>query len=181
MTSTYEWTRSEALPLAMQGCTHCFGLGLRDGSRATVNPCGCVLRKIFKSCHDRFRQCVELQRTQMPVLGIAAEEGSGPQNKRQYSRRNEEYIADFVNVARRVLAGNVRQLRVFQLHFLYGAEWKACASKLGLDKGEFFHEVYRVQEKLGLHYRELQPYALFPLDEYFSAGCPNRLREKETK
>jgi hypothetical protein len=37
-----------------------------------------------------------------------------------------------------------------------------------LDRGDFFHIVYRVQERLGKVFRELEPYALFPLDEYFT-------------
>ena len=36
-----------------------------------------------------------------------------------------------------------------------------------MDRGTFFHSVYRIQEKLGHAFSELEPYALFPLDEYF--------------
>ena len=36
-----------------------------------------------------------------------------------------------------------------------------------MERGDFFHEVYRIQRKLGRIYRELTPYSLFPLDEYF--------------
>jgi hypothetical protein len=39
-----------------------------------------------------------------------------------------------------------------------------------MERGDFFHEVYRIQKKLGRIYRELQPYALFPLDEYFGGS-----------
>ncbi len=40
-----------------------------------------------------------------------------------------------------------------------------------MDRGSFFHEVYRIEQKLGKTFRELEPYALFPLDEYFSGGA----------
>ena len=36
-----------------------------------------------------------------------------------------------------------------------------------MDRGSFFHEVYRIEQKLGRTFRELEPFALFPLDEYF--------------
>ena len=39
-----------------------------------------------------------------------------------------------------------------------------------MERGDFFHEVYKIQEKLGRVMRELQPYALFPLDEYFGGA-----------
>lgn len=37
-----------------------------------------------------------------------------------------------------------------------------------MDRGLFFHSIYRIQQKLGKVFRELEPYALYPLDEYFS-------------
>ena len=36
-----------------------------------------------------------------------------------------------------------------------------------MDRGNFFHAVYRVKQKLGKVFRELQPYGLYPLNEYF--------------
>jgi hypothetical protein len=39
-----------------------------------------------------------------------------------------------------------------------------------MERGDFFHAVYRIQRKLGRIYRELAPYALFPLDEYFGGS-----------
>jgi hypothetical protein len=38
-----------------------------------------------------------------------------------------------------------------------------------MDRGTFFHEIYRIQQKLGKVFRELEPHALFPLDEYFNS------------
>jgi len=50
---------------------------------------------------------------------------------------------------------------------LLGADWKLCCRRLKMDRGNFFHTLYRIQQKLGRVFRELEPYALFPLDEYF--------------
>jgi hypothetical protein len=50
-----------------------------------------------------------------------------------------------------------------------------CCSRLGLGRGNFFHAVYRIQEKLGRVFREVQPFSLFPLDEYFSGRTYNEM------
>jgi hypothetical protein len=36
-----------------------------------------------------------------------------------------------------------------------------------MDRGIFFHAVYRIEQKLGRAFREVTPYPLFPLDDYF--------------
>ena len=76
-------------------------------------------------------------------------------------------MADFCLVSRRTL--DEHQYRIFTNHFLLGADWKLCCRKLGMDRGAFFHEVYRIEQKLGRTFRELEPFALFPLDEYFNS------------
>ena len=75
-------------------------------------------------------------------------------------------MADFCLVSRRNLTET--EHRLFRYHFLLGAEWMLCARKLGLSRGNFFHAVYRIEQKLGRVFRELQPYPLFPLDDYFN-------------
>ena len=81
--------------------------------------------------------------------------------------KNEEYIADFCLVSRRTL--DEAQYRIFRFHYLLGADWKLCCRRLNMDRGTFFHEIYRIEQKLGRTFRELEPYALFPLDEYFNS------------
>jgi hypothetical protein len=56
---------------------------------------------------------------------------------------------------------------VFSAHFLLGADSNLCCRQLKMDRGIFFHHVYRVMQKLGREFREVSPYPLFPLDEYF--------------
>jgi hypothetical protein len=36
-----------------------------------------------------------------------------------------------------------------------------------LDRGTFFHSIYRIEQRLGRVFAELEPYALYPLSEYF--------------
>jgi hypothetical protein len=65
------------------------------------------------------------------------------------------------------------EYRLFRYHFLLGADWKLCTRRLGIDRGNFFHSVYRIEQKLGRTFRELTPYPLFPLDDYFHG--PSRM------
>jgi hypothetical protein len=90
----------------------------------------------------------------------------GGQNRRSvWSRKDEEYVADFCLVSKRFL--DEFEYKLFRFHFLLGADWKLCCRQLKMDRGVFFHSVYRIQQKLGRAFRELKPYPLFPLDEYF--------------
>ncbi|MGD0201386.1 MAG: hypothetical protein ABSD27_11610 [Bryobacteraceae bacterium] len=90
-----------------------------------------------------------------------------PGRERNFSwgRKDEEYMADFVLVSRRTL--DEFHNKIFRYHFLLGADWKLCCRRLGTDRGNFFHAVYRIEQELGRVFRELEPYSLFPLDEYF--------------
>ena len=42
--------------------------------------------------------------------------------------------------------------------------------QLKMERGRFFHAVYRIQEKLGKVFSELEPFALYPVDEYFGSN-----------
>ena len=80
-------------------------------------------------------------------------------------------MADVWLVARRTLADSPVDWAVFRWHYLLGADWKLCARRLNITRGNMFHAFYRVEEKLGKTFRELQPYPLFPLDEYFGGAA----------
>jgi hypothetical protein len=159
-----EWTRSETLVLAQQSCIFCYGLGLRQGRSGASKPCNCVFRAIFRACYARFRQCASKEKY---VSRVSLEANPGRHRKSVWGLKNEEYIADFILVSRRTLSDY--EYVVFKYHFLLGADWNLCCKKLKLDRGEFFHEVYRIQQKLGRTFRELEPHALFPLDQYFNS------------
>ncbi len=159
-----QWTRSETLALAQQSCTYCYGLGLRPGRSGVSTPCNCVFRAIFRACYARFRQCTSKEKY---VSRVSLESNPGRQRKATWGLKNEEYIADFCLVSRRTL--DEHQYKIFKFHFLLGADWRLCCRKLDIERGEFFHEVYRIEQKLGRTFRELEPFALFPLDEYFNS------------
>lgn len=53
-----------------------------------------------------------------------------------------------------------------------GADWKLCTRRLNIDRGTFFHIVYRVEEKLGRAFAEIEPYPLYPVEDYFGGIVP---------
>ncbi len=164
-----EWTRSETLALAQQSCTLCFGLGLREGRARASTPCHGVFRAIFRACFQQFKSCAAKEKY---ISRVSLEPVAGRDRKKSWGLKDEEYMADFVLVSRRNL--DEIEYRIFKFHFLLGAEWDLCCRRLKLERGEFFHHVYRIQQKLGRTFRELEPYALFPVDEYFNGTQRSR-------
>ena len=160
-----EWSRSETLALAQQSCSHCYGLGLRPGRGGVSTPCNCVFRAIFRACYARFRRCASKEKY---ISRVSLEANPGRQRKSTWGMKNEEYIADFCLISRRTLSEY--EYTLFKFHYLLGADWKLCCRRMNLERGTFFHEAYRIEQKLGRTFRELQPYALFPLDEYFNGS-----------
>jgi len=109
-------------------------------------------------------------------VGIENKPGSSP----TYCRKREEYLADFCLVSRRHLSAEEFQL--LTAHFIHGKERAACMRKLRMDRGTFAHAVYRVQQKCGRAFAEVEPYPLYPLGSYFSseAGSPRMFHNAPT-
>jgi hypothetical protein len=82
-----------------------------------------------------------------------------------YARPHEDFAADFSIIARRTLLPV--EWNILNLHLIGGRQWREVAPMVGLDRGQFFHAVYRVQHKLGKAFRETRPYGLWPLSDYF--------------
>jgi hypothetical protein len=156
------WERSETIALAKATCTHCHGYGLRPGRQDREVACNCVYRAIFRACYARFR---DLATQEKHMSRVCLEFGHRTEGRMTYGRKNEEYLADFYLISRRTL--NTAEFDVFRYHFTLGANWKLCCWRLKIDRGTFFHTVYRIEQKLGRIFRELEPYGLYPLDEYF--------------
>jgi hypothetical protein len=156
-----EWNHSTAIALSKTGCVHCNGLGLR----ISQEPCNCVLRSVFRACYSRFKNCILSQGHAGTVQWEHC--GSGRDSRRSYGRRTEDFMADFCLVAMRTL--DTTEYQLFRFHYLLGADWKMCARRMGLDRGNFFHMAYRVEQKLGRAFATLTPYALYPLAEYFGS------------
>jgi hypothetical protein len=157
-----EWNQSDVLALAMEKCAICDGFGLKTCANGETAACNCVQRKIFKICYDRFK--VALLRKESLNKPVQERTGSS-EGKLTWARKDEEYVADFLLIAKRTLTG--LDYLVFKYHFLMGADWKLCCRKLNVEKGRYFHSLYRLMTKLGRTFAELEPYPLYPLDDYF--------------
>jgi len=92
---------------------------------------------------------------------------------RFFSRKREEFVADFCLIAEREL--NPEDYRIFRYFFLLRADWKLCSRFTGLDRGNCFHAIYRVEEKLGRCFAEMKPYPLYPTDEYMGGTVKSAL------
>jgi hypothetical protein len=155
--------QSNAIGLAKASCIICHGVGVRVIRKDTEVPCHCIFRAIFRACLNRFRHCTI---SADHVGSVSLEFCRGNEGRRSYSRKQEEYVADFCLVSRRAL-NDEAEYTLFKYHFLLGADWKMCCRRLKMDRGSFFHTVYRIEQSLGRVFCELEPYALYPLDEYF--------------
>jgi hypothetical protein len=160
--SIMEWNRSNVLGLAKASCFACQGLGIRFVRKDKEVPCNCVFRAVFRACYNRFRQCAL---SADHIGSVALEYCKGAEGHRNYGRKREEFAADFCLVSRRHLGPSEYQL--FRYHFLLGADWKLCCRRLKLERGVFFHSVYRIEHRLGRVFATLQPYPLYPVNEYF--------------
>lgn len=156
------WDHSRVIGLAKSSCCTCHGYGLRVVHKKKQLPCHCVFRAIFRACYNRFRDCVA---NAGHTSSITLDFPPRKETRRFYSRKREEFIADFCLVSAREL-GPV-EYGVFRDYFVIGWDWKTCCSRLKLDRGNFFHLVYLIEQKLGKIFAELEPYPLYPLDEYF--------------
>ena len=159
----FQWTRSTSLALARQRCELCHGLGRVGDSFST--PCRCVLRSIFRLCHERFIDCVKGEKfTSVVKLDLH----NGPERRGTWSFKHEEYMADFILLAHRTLSAE--DYRLFRYRFLLGADWRLCAEKMRMDRGTCFNRIYSMMQRLGRAFAETEPYPMFPLSEYFYAS-----------
>lgn len=152
------WPRGILLAMSDVRCTSCRGLGGAEG-----RPCRCVLRRVFRAVIARVWEIQESEVRPMQVRYYAGRRGRMPWIS--YARQYEDFVADVHLVARRSLSA--RQWKLFRWHYLEGRTYRFCCPRLGWDRANFFHECYRIEERLGRVFRELRPYALFPTREYF--------------
>jgi hypothetical protein len=158
-----EWNPSDLLSLARLSCTTCQGEGAIHQKKGKIKPCSCVLRAIFRACYARFRVAAGREKH---LSKVSFEHFGGKERRMMWARKEEEYAADFHLVSRRAL--DPFHYQIFTFHFLLGADWRLCCRRLQMERGRFFHAVYKVQETLGRVYYELEPYSLYPPREYFT-------------
>ena len=112
---TFDWSSSEAIGLAKEGCTHCLGIGLRRGGRIEEAPCSCVLRHIFRTCYAKFRYCASKEKH---MGKVRLEPMTGNDGSYVWAMKDEEFMADFCLVSQRAL--DDLDYKIFRFHFLCG-------------------------------------------------------------
>ncbi len=169
----------EAAALAQGRCSQCGGSGLLLTKRTEnpddeVTPCTCVCRRIFNACWYRYQTIQESGRYESPVILSRLLNASRP---------HEEYAADFVQTSRRALRELIDEpvlLEIFELHMVRMKAIGTCARKLRIDQQQLEYQIRRIEVYLGRVYRELEPYPLFPLYEYFAKNgaeyCSSRYK-----
>jgi len=147
-----EWTKSETLALASLRCPQCCGLGLVRGPLGVNAPCQCVLQKIFRVVWNRYK-FARLDQRGTPIHNVSGLSKGARRQPGKYAYLLEEFIADFELIAARTLTED--EFRMFKR----------------LDSLSTYTR-NKLEAKLGRAFRETEPFALFPLDAYFSRPAP---------
>lgn len=142
------WTRSETLAIADCDCTQCHGLGLEHGKLGSIEPCNCVLQAVFRAVFDRFQVCTAKEKS----LSRVTLDPQGPAGRATWGRKDEEFVADVLLIARRTL--NRAEMRLWRLHYVLGADWRLCCQRLDVGRAAFLSAAYRVEQKLGRAFRD---------------------------
>ncbi len=167
---------SDADPLALStpSCRRCGGLGTIRKRRG-YRTCACVYRRVFRACLTSYHHC----QASMGSAGAVQYERVGHAQGRcaiVASFKRAEYAADFIMLARLVLASRPIELAVFEAYHVDDQEWLVAVPRVNaslhlprpLNRGAFFHAVYREEGLLGKAILQTHPYSLFPPRSYFA-------------
>ena len=157
-------TRSNLTAVARANCSACQGLGaqLVDGT-----PCPCALREIFRQCHSRFRDCNNKPKHLSAAILMRSR---GASASVAFVRPNENYIADFISIAKRALGARSFHYAVFNYHFLLGADAGMVCGRLNINMPTFTAACEHIRCVVGLALFDTRPFPLFPPDAYFSSS-----------
>lgn len=179
-----------AIALASDTCAGCQGGGYRstrdvhtgrgslsgEKAKAAKAPsapaevCYCVWRKVFRICYERFRILAgdneSLEHVSQALSGNWLAPDRDCPEFQQVSYPSIHFACDFLLIARRALPCP-RDWQIFSMTFLAAADYRFCCRRLKLERGDFFHLKYQIEERLGHAFAHTLPYPLYPLDEYF--------------
>jgi hypothetical protein len=147
-----KWDRSNVLALAKEDCTQCRGFGLRErAATGRKHPAIVYSGRYFAPATRAFDIAASGEKH---VSHARLEQVNGKEHRHTWGMKDEEFMADFCLVAKRYLTP--LEHRIFRFHYLLGADWKLCCRQMKMDRGDFFHTVYRLQQKLGRIFKELK-------------------------
>lgn len=151
------------LALSSPSCHNCHGVGSYLANNHPV-VCNCVLRSVFRRTLSKYREF------QLAVPWLRLNVGH---DATAYSFPTVEFIADFERVANATLHG--LEAFVMRYHFYRGFQWRECISifthrhHVKVDRGLFFHAIYRVEQKLGRRFLLSPGAELYPVGKYLGA------------
>ena len=93
-----------------------------------------------------------------------------------FSRKNEEFVADFIGIARRALGPDTYEFKLFSFHILLGAADSLMCRQTGLDKRAWGRLKEQIIHVVALAYRDIQPFALFPVPDYFGKKLATKVK-----
>jgi hypothetical protein len=159
----YQWTRADVLGLARPGCTNCHGRGWFSATPGYA--CHCVTRSIFRQLMAEWHKVKDAEHLAQFRVEQIGQRGGKTCRRGTWSMKRPEFVADLELLVKRVLAPS--DFRVWRLWHCYGADHHTMQRITGMNKGEVFHTVYRIETKVGREARQLKPYALFPVADYY--------------
>ena len=147
-----EWNHLNTDTLARPTCAYCLGTGSCKERGGKDVVCDCKLRQSFRECFDCFKASAVLS-------GVRRDHTT-------WVRKSEEFRADFVLTAKRTL--DASEWRIFAAYYLLGADARLCARQFKMNLDTFKHTRYPIEAKLGRAFREMEPFPLYPVKQYFN-------------
>ena len=165
-----ERVATDQIALSKVGCETCLGIGrTEDGS-----ICACVNRKIFGIVYGRVRYAMQGHHLNPSIPLDRFVSGSGGGKRGVRSHVNEDLIAEFTLIGKRILSPDQHQL--FRFAYILGADVRACAKRLGLDRGQCLQRLQAIEATCGAYFRDVRPYPIYPLKSYFDHWQPGGAR-----
>jgi hypothetical protein len=157
-------TPRQAFYLAPTDCLTCQGAGIVPGT--VHNVCDCVCRVIFHTCYAKFRDCQErAASTQTMTLELHYD---GRDSRYAWARRHEDYCADFINAAKRVLPDV--HFKIFRWQFLLGVSPKQIAPRVELTRRMVEIILHDSEPQVGREIDRMHPHSLYPPRDYLHVG-----------
>jgi hypothetical protein len=148
------WAEIDPTVVSLRQCRYCHGEGFVRGRGAERRPCDCVLRGIFYAATEYVR---EWWTGEIPDCST----------RWTFGYRAKELRVDIDLAAKAVLGA--ADYRIFDLRFTLGLDWPACCRVLRMDRGAFWHRVYRIAAIVGA---EIVERGIWPLGRYFRQQMP---------
>jgi len=121
-----------------------------------------VYREVFRVCYRRFRQCARADRSARTVRFTHMP--GGVDRRLVWTRRNEDYCADFQAAGRRALAPET--YRVFRFYHLLGGSTDLVSRRIGVPRRDFFRLLAEIESIVGCELALMEPYSLYPPEDY---------------